>query len=342
VKEVKDPTRLTRRSLLAAMSVAPAGRLLHGQQAPEATFSTGVNVVNVYATVRDRKGEVVRNLTKDDFLLSEDGRDQVIRYFSQESNLPLTIGLVIDTSGSTQRVLPDEQAASFRFLDQVMRQDKDSAFVMHFDFETELLQDITSSHKLLERALNQLESPNLLRRGGGPWNFPGGRGGRRGGRRGGGTVLYDAVFLAADELMKKQPGRKALILLSDGQDQGSRLSLSQAVEAAQRADTLVYSILFEDPDMVNMGLGRMGGGPDGRQVLDRISRETGGRFFEVTRRMPIDKVFAAIEEDLRNQYSLGYTPQGTGHREGYHRIRLTTRQKGLTVQTREGYYSSSS
>jgi len=138
--------------------------------------------------------------------------------------------------------------------------------------------------------------------------------------------------------MKKQTGRKALILLSDGQDAGSRLSLNQAVESAQRADTLVYSILFEDPDMVGMGRGNRG--PGGKEVLERISRETGGRFFEVTRRMPIDKVFAAVEEDLRNQYSLGYTPTGTATREGYHKIRLTTRQRGLTVQTREGYYSS--
>jgi len=214
---MKHSARLTRRSLLRALSLSPALRLLRGQQEP--TFSAGVKVVNVFAGVRDRKGQVVRNLTKNDFVLEEDGRTQTIRYFSQESNLPLTLGLLIDTSGSTQRVLPDEQHASFQFLNQVMRQDKDLAFVIHFDFETELLQDLTSSHKLLEQALDKLETPGLRRRGSGlPGGFPGGRGGGRRGGRGGGTVLYDAIFLAADELMKKQSGRKAFILLSDGMD----------------------------------------------------------------------------------------------------------------------------
>src|SRR5687767_10806542 len=330
--------------MLSAMAVAPLVHL-RGQQEP--TFSAGVKVVNVFATVRDRRGQVVRNLTKDDFLLDEDGRPQMIRYFSQESNLPLTIGLLIDTSGSTRNVLADERSASFRFLRQVMRQEKDLAFIIHFDFETELLQDLTSSQQLLEKALDALEPAGLQRRtNGGPWGYPGGRGrrgGRGGGRRitGGGTVLYDAVYLASVELMKKQSGRKALIVLSDGEDNGSKETLMNAVESAQRTDTLVYSILFEDPYTdLRLNRGRLGRGPDGRQVLDRISRETGGRLFEVSRRMPIEKVFAAIEEDLRNQYSLGYSPEGSDTAGGYRRIRVTTKQKGLIVQTREGYYPS--
>jgi VWFA-related protein len=253
-------------------------------------------------------------------------------------------------------MIPEERRASIRFFEQVLRPDKDFAFVIHFDFEVELLEDLTNSREKLEKALNQLDSPQLQRQrqGGG---YPGGqRGGR--GRGGGGTTLYDAVFLAGDELMKKQRGRKALILLSDGLDTGSKETLASAVESAQRADTLVYSILFEDPNGYgnNMGgfggprMGRrggMGGGrggypqmnrPDGKKILEQISRETGGRFFEVSHKWPINKVFEAIEEDLRNQYSLGYTSDQQGTDRGYRRIHLTTKQKGTVVQTREGYY----
>jgi VWFA-related protein len=370
---------LTRRSLLSALSLLPAARILRGQatqdQAPP-NFSTDVKVVNLFATVRDKKGEIVRDLTKSDFLLDEDGRPQTIRYFSQESDLPLTLGLLIDTSGSTRRVLPDERTASYKFVEQVLREDKDHAFLIHFDFQVELLQDLTNSRAKLERALNDMGTASLQQRSGGGYpgggggypggggGYPGGGGGYPGGgypgggypggrrgpgggqrRRGGGTDLYDAIFLASDELMRKQKGRKALILMSDGADTGSRETLENAVEAAQRADTLVYSILFQDPDLGSMGgfgrMGRMGrfpvDQPDGRKVMQQISRETGGRFFEVSHKLPINGVFSEIEEDLRNQYSIGYTPDGSAS-SGYRHIHLTTTQKGYVVQTREGYY----
>ena len=344
---------LSRRSLLSAFALLPAARLLRGQQA-NTTFSADVKVVNLLATVRDKQGQIVRDLTKDDFLLDEDGHPQTISYFSRETDLPLTLGLLVDTSGSERREIPDERRASIRFLEQVMRPDKDQAFVIHFDFEVELLEDLTNSREKLEKALNQLDTPQLQRQQQG-----GQRGGRGRGGRGGGTDLYDAVFLAGDELMRKQKGRKAVILLSDGVDTGSKETLGSAVEAAQRADTLVYSILFEDPNGYgnsNMGgfggprMGRrggMGGGrggypqmnrPDGKKILEQISRETGGRFFEVSRKWPIDKVFEAIEEDLRSQYNLGYTSDQAATDRGYRRIHLTTKQKGDVVQTREGYY----
>jgi VWFA-related protein len=362
----------------------PAARLLHAQQdtgkqdAP--TFSTGVKVVNVFANVRDKKGEIVKGLTKDDFVLEEDGVAQTIRYFSQETDLPLTLGLLVDTSGSQRRLIDEERAASYRFFEQVLREEKDVAFVIHFDFEVELLQDITSSRKLLEQALEDLSAPSQLRRnrqpGGNPGGgypgggypgggYPGGGypgGGRRypgggggypggGGRMGGGTDLYDAVMLASDELLKKQPGRKAIILLTDGVDTGSKVPLSTAIEAAQRANTLVYGILFEDPEMYGGGVsfGGMGRGrrplpttmghANGKKVLDQISRETGGRMFQVSKKEPLTQVYNEIEQDLRHQYSLGYTPDTSSNaRGGYRKIHLTTKQKGLIVQTREGYY----
>ena len=355
----------------------PAGAQEGGRDQDPAKFSSGVKVVNLFANVRNKKGEIVRDLTKNDFFLEEDGRAQAIGYFSQESNLPLTLGLLVDTSGSQRRLIGEERDASYRFFGQVLRPEKDLAYVIHFDFEVELLQDITGQRKLLEQALEQLEAPQQQQRqgrqqqgrqqgryptGGG---YPGGGGNPTGGgqgQRGGGTLLYDAVLLGSEEIMRRQSGRKAMILLTDGVDQGSKVSLYAAIEAAQRSDTLVYSILFEDPDAyggrgpaVNLGgMGRrggmgggrppMGGGnmshANGKKVLEQLSRETGGRFFQVSKKYPLDKVYADIEDDLRHQYSIGYTPERTDAERNYHRIHLTTRDKNLIVQTREGYYST--
>jgi VWFA-related protein len=362
---------LSRRTVLAALGILPAAGLLRGQEPKQEapTFSTGVKVVNLFANVRNKKGEIVKDLTKDDFVLDEDGVPQKIKYFAQESNLPLTLGLLVDTSGSQRRLIDEERSASYRFFEQVLREDKDVAFVIHFDFDVELLQDITSSRKLLEKALEGLEVPQQLRRnrqtgtypgGGGSTggiSFPGGggrgRGGRGGGRgqgggggrSGGGTDLYDAIMLASDELMRKQSGRKAIILLTDGVDTGSKVSLTTAIEAAQRADTLVYGILFEDQEMYSgggFGGGRRipmpGMGVNGKKILDQISRETGGRMFQVTKKEPLSKVYEQIEDDLRHQYSLGYSPERTDTDTNFRRIHLTTKQKGLIVQAREGYY----
>src|SRR5580700_9358527 len=202
-----------------------------------------VKTVSVLATVRDKHGKIVSNLTKDDFQLDEDGRPQTINYFAHESDLPLRLGLLIDTSLSQRRVLDQERSASYSFLDKLLRQDKDSAFVIHFDREVELLQDFTPSRPQLQAALQKLSTPQLDGGGGsssGGGNGGGGGGGRGRGSRGGGTLLYDAVFLASDELMSKQQGRKALIVLSDGVDHGSKETLAEAIATAQRADTIIY------------------------------------------------------------------------------------------------------
>jgi VWFA-related protein len=321
---------------------------LHSQQEP--TISVDVKVVNVLASVHDKHGAVVRYLNKDDFVLEEDGHPQDIRYFTHESDLPLTLGLLVDTSLSQRRVLDQERSASYRFLDQMLRESKDTAFVIHFDFEVELLQDLTSSRQKLEAALGLLQPPDLTR------VTSGGQPGQRRRFGGGGTLLYDAVYLAADELMKKQQGRKALIILSDGVDTGSRLSLATAIEAAQRADTIVYSILFKDDEAYGHrggfsfpgggGMGRHGRGqrfpqqslPDGKKTLEQISKHTGARLFEVSKKQPIEEIYRQIQEELRSQYSLGYTPDKATSRIGYHKIHLATKQKDLSVQAREGYY----
>ncbi len=327
---------VSRRSLLSALSLFPALRVLRGRQ--NATFSAGVKVVNLFATVRDKQGQVIRDLTKDDFALQEDRRPQIIRYFSRESDLPLTLGLLVDVSGSQRRLIPDERSASFQFFDQVLREDLDRAFVIQFQGQVELLHDLTSSRDDLQRALRLLDSPDPRQGYGGQrGQYPGGGRGRVGMR--GGTALYDAVLLASDELMKKQDGRKALVILTDGVDTASMVTLEEGVEAAQRADTLVYSVLFEDPEAYGGGFGGFGG-VDGRGVLDDISHQTGGRLLSVSRKRTLEQVFESIQEELRSMYSLGYTPDRTGANSAYHKIRLTTKEKGLVVQTRDGYYAS--
>lgn len=403
VRKCKGTAGRVAKLLIGATCLFATGPALQSQQDP--VFSTDVKVVNVLATVRNKQGQIMRNLTKDDFLLEENGHPQTIRYFSQEYDLPLTIGLVVDTSPSQARLLEEERSASYRFLDQVLREDKDLAFVIHFDQEVELLQDLTPSRRELSSALDALHvkqppygygggSPGggggRPGSGGGGWpgggggwpggggGWPGGGGGwpgrfpmpgpggtpgpvpgprgRGGNLGGGGTAFYDAVYLASDELMRKQTGRKALIFLTDGVDNASRTNLERAIESAQRSDTLVYTILYADPEAYrnpggygrHVGGGMGGGWPDtsdaemqlmeGRRVLARIAKETGARMFEVSKNEPIGRVYSSIEEELRNQYNLGYTPDVEGEGNGYHRIRLATRQKDLIVRSREGYY----
>jgi VWFA-related protein len=385
-----------KRVLCAAAGLFLSSGLLIGQQPtatpnpaeskqPPSTLSVSVKVVNVPATVRDKHGKIVSDLGKDDFILEEDGRPQTIHYFAHDTDLPLTLGLLVDTSMSQRRVLEDERHASYTFLNDMLKQSKDVAFIIHFDHEVELLQDLTSSREKLESALQAMQTPqfsNTSQQSGGQsgnsgnnggangngnpnggGNYPqGGRGGRgRGGRgfNGGGTLLYDAAYLASDELMKKQQGRKALIVLSDGVDRGSKVGLETAIETAQKSDTVVYSILFKDEEEnynrpsyggrggYGGGMGRRGGGqrypqesrPDGKKILERISKETGGRLFEVSKKEPIDKIYEAIAEDLRNQYNLGYTPDQPSAEGSFHKIMLKTKKKDLTVQARDGYYA---
>jgi VWFA-related protein len=364
----------SKRGLLWLAGLAACTVLLAAQQ--PSTYSVEVKVVNVLTTVRDKHGKIINNLSQDDFVLDEDGRQQSIKYFSRETDLPLTLGLLVDTSLSQRRVLDQERSASGSFVDKVLREDKDKAFLIHFDREVELLQDLTSSRQKLQDGLRllQMSAPDQDRSSGGSSGGGGGsgggypNGGRGSGRGGyshhGGTLLYDSVYLASDELMQKQHGRKAVIVLTDGVDHGSKVSLDRAIESAQRADTVVYSILFADKDAYgnNGGFGNgggMGGGPyggrrgggyppprqpqqdhpDGKKVLERLSRETGGRMFEVSKKQTVDQIYQQIQDELRNQYNLGYTPDRAGDGSEYHKIHVVTKQKDLVVQARDGYYS---
>jgi VWFA-related protein len=341
----------------------------HADQ-PTSTVSVNVKVVNVLASVRDKHGKILPNLNKDDFTLDEDAHPVTIQYFSREIDLPLTLGLLVDTSMSQRSVIDEEKIASKTFLEQVLR-DKDSGFLLHFDREVELLQDLTSSREKLKSAVESLQTRSRYDHDDpSGQNSPDSRGddSQRGGRRGGGmrrggTQLYDAIYLASDELMKKQQGRKAVVVLSDGVDRGSKETIEDAIEAAQRSDTIVYAVFFKGEEAFRdhggfgyprMGGGGMGGGgpmgghrggnrepeeqrADGKKILERISRETGGRMFEISKKQPINQIYSNIEEELRNQYSIGFTP-GKADSSGYHKIALKTKQKDTEVQTRDGFY----
>jgi len=386
--------------LLASVLVTPC---LLAQQKPSApdqspastapTIAVDARLVNLPVVVRDKKGALVQNLTKDDFVLQVDDKPQTIRYFDKDTNLPLTLGLLVDTSLSQRQVIDEERAASSTFLDQMLTTPKDKAFIMQFAAETELLQDLTSSRPLLQAALKEIDTPSRDSGSSDDGSAP------RRPRGGGGTVLYDALFLASDELMSKQTGRKAIIILSDGGDRGSRENLVKSIEAAQRADTIIYAIYFkgEQPHQDNPQRGRGGypggggggypgggypgggypgggypgggypgggypgggypgggypgggngggnrpngaGHIDGKKNLERMAQETGGRFFEVKKNQDVAQIYNEIAEELRAQYRLGYTPSQDAASSGYHRIELTLRQKGLLIQTRDGYYT---
>jgi VWFA-related protein len=303
---------LSRRTLLLAALPCAAARA-----AQQATFSTSVDLVTLLATVRNRDGGIVDDLNQDDFELEEDGRPQTIRYFSRESNLPLTLGLLVDTSRSQLHVLEPERKASYAFLDSMLREG-DQAFVAKFDLDVEVLQSLTASRESLAAALDQLRIPGRIS-----------------------TLLFDAIHQTSDDPMKRQKGRKAFILLSDGFDYGSKTTLPAAIEYAQRADTLIYSIWFHEKAEPYRPL-RAGVQAilqtKGKSAMQRLSLETGGRFFEVSKDRSIESIYSQIEEELRNQYSFGYTSDHHGDDKLYRKIKLTTKRPGLIVQTRAGYY----
>ena len=293
-----------------------AGTLL----AQDSTFSTDVNVVTLLATVRDSDGRIVKDLTREDFTLSEDGVPQAIRYFSRESNLPLTVGLLIDTSRSQINVMEPERNASYEFLDQVLRPEKDQAFVAHFDTRVEVVQGFTSSRQQLRAALDQLEVPVEVA-----------------------TLLYEAIRQTAETMMRPRAGRKAFILLSDGVSFRDKTSIGTAIEYAQRADTILYSILFaEHPQAYRPARAAIHAmvSRHGRNAMQRLARETGGAYFEISAGQTIEDAYAQIEDALRNQYSLGYTPALSDKSAGYRKIKLTVSRPGLVVQTRDGYYAN--
>jgi VWFA-related protein len=292
------------------------------------TLKVRVNVVQLFFNVKDKKGALIPNLTKDDFELSEDGKPQTIKYFTAESNLPLTLGILIDSSGSQARVLEMEKQVGGAFLSDILR-DKDEAFVIAFDVNVDLLQDFTNDVRRLKAALNKAK----INTGGSSTGIPGLGGGPVPTSNPRGTLLYDAVYLAAHDELAHEVGRKAMILLTDGEDQGSQLRIKDAIEAAQKSDSICYVLLIADRGFYG------GFGYSGDSEMKKLANETGGRVIEVGNRMEkLKDAFEQIAHELRSQYNVGYTPTNTAQDGSFRKIELRAKQ-GYKIQTRSGYYA---
>src|SRR5713226_3841477 len=312
-----------------------AGNQTPGNQSGEqdqsmGTLKVNVNVVQLFFNVKDKHGALIPNLTKDDFQILEDGKSQTIKYFSAESNLPLTLGILIDSSGSQQRVLEMEKEVGGSFLGQILR-DKDEAFVISFDVDANLLQDFTSNVHMLRTALNsaRINAPpsscgGLPGAGGGPLpcsSTPKG------------TVLYDAVYVASHDELAKEVGRKAMILLTDGEDQGSQLKITEAIEAAQKADSICYVLMIADRGFYGFG------GYSGDREMKKLAGETGGRVIEVGNKLDkLKEAFDQIAKELRSQYNVGYTPSNTALDGTFRKVEIHSK-KDYKIQSRTGYYA---
>jgi VWFA-related protein len=301
------------------------------QGGPTTTLKVNVNVVQLFFNVKDKRGALIPNLTKEDFQVFEDGKPEAIKYFTPESNLPLTLGILIDSSGSQSNVLEMEKQVGGAFLSQILT-DKDLAFVIDFNVNADLLQDFTSSVHLLKAALNSAR----INTGGGGGVIPGMGGGPipTGPTGPKGTVLYDAIYLASHDELAQQVGRKAMIILTDGEDQGSQLKIRDAIEAAQKSDSIVYVLLCADRGFYGFG------GYSGEGEMRKLSQETGGRVIDVGNKQ--DKLKAAFDQiasELRSQYNIGYTPSNTAKDGGFRKVEIRPKTKDYKIQARSGYYA---
>jgi VWFA-related protein len=277
-----------------------------------------VSLVNLFVTVRDKHKAIVTGLKQDDFQVFEDGQPQEITNFSAESNLPITLGILIDTSGSETYMLSAEQEAASRFLGRVLRKG-DLAMVMSFDTDVDLLADFTEDRSRLDRAIRraQINSPGsgaIIAQG--PLPTSGG----------GGTDFYDAVYLAAHDKLSDEAGRKAIVVLTDAEDTGSKMRLQDAIEAAQRTDTVVHILLVAAD-----------GGDQG--VARKLTDETGGRMIVVRNEKNLEQAFDEISEELRSQYTIGYSPTNKSHDGSYRKIKVDMKNKEYAGLTRRGYYA---
>jgi VWFA-related protein len=304
----------------AAVLVVPGWPQEPTQQAP--VIRTQVSLVNLFVTARDKNKRIVTDLKQEDFKAFEDGQPQQIAFFSKEVTLPITLALLLDTSGSEQYMLPSIQDAGARFLDRVLRKG-DEALVMSFDSDVDLLADFTEDRHQLDRGIRQarINIPSGGTIGGNP--------GPVGSRQITGTALYDAVYLACNEKLNTEAGRKAIVIVTDAQDEGSKMRIEEAIEAAQRTDTVIHILLVADP--------HFGGGNSG--AAHKMTDDTGGRTIVVNSEKHLAEAFDQISEELRMQYTLGYYPTNTTHDGKFRKIKVETANHDLKVLARKGYYA---
>ena len=312
----------------AGQQPAAAGQKSEDSQEPTETLKVNVNVVQLFFNVKDKHGALIPNLTKTDFDVAEDSKPQTIKYFTAESNLPLTLGIMIDASGSQRNVIDMEKEVGGAFLRQVLT-DKDEAYVISFDISVDLLQDFTRDVHRLQAALNKAKVNVDYSSGG----IPGMGGGPVPQHNSPGTLLYDAVYLSAHDMLSKEVGRKAMVLLTDGQDEGSRLKIQDAIEAAQKADSIVYVLLCADRGFYG------GFGYSGESDMRKLTESTGGRVINVGNKFDkLKEAFDQIAAELRSQYNIGYTPTNTKLDGGYRKLEIKNKQ-GYKIQARAGYYA---
>jgi len=303
----------------------PASQDAGPEQSPVTTLRVATRVVAISAVVTSKDGQPQNGLSKDDFVLKQDGREAPIRYFSRGSELPLSIALLVDTSGSQRTFIGDESLASDIFFETMLGRKEDRAMLVQFDTRVQQLRSMTSSADALHLGLLSLSSN---------------------GATAGGTLLNDAVWAVAKSVLAKETGRKAIVILSDGGDNGSRHSLAEAIEQAQRADVQIYSILYSTwqpgaPVPLGGGLGGLhpAGQDPGLATLRQLSENTGGRVFRVSPRLGLREIYKEIGQDLRLQYELGYTPPPDVQPNSYHKLDLKAKDKKLAVQARRGFFA---
>jgi Ca-activated chloride channel homolog len=313
--------------LLAACALsAVVSQSLSSQNAPNAprtdnqlpprmsdqTYRVSVDLVNVLCSVFDRDtNSFVTSLTREDFAIYEDGKKQEIKNFAKETNLPLTIAMLIDTSDSVAPKLKFEQLAAVSFLQNVLREKDDRALLVEFDTGVTLLQDFTGDPNKLTKEIMKLKAA-------------------------GGTALYDAIYMTCDEKMIRETGRKAIVILSDGDDESSNATIQQAMEMALRAETTVFVI-----SITKGGFFGVEGSPEGDTAMREIAKETGGRVFFPFKLDELEESFRLINQELRSQYSLGYYSTNSARDGTYRRIDVKISEKNLRPSHRKGYYAPS-
>jgi VWFA-related protein len=315
--------------LLIVLAVCTAAAQQPSAPQEQKPLKISVEMVHLFVTVRGKHGNIVSDLNKSNFKVYEDGKEQQVAYFTREMDLPLTLGMLIDTSGSQDRLLGAEQEAAKEFLQQILTP-KDLAMVITFDLDVNLLADFTETRGILDRAIDRAQinapsNPSMIAQG----PFPSSS-------RPNGTHFYDAVYLACHDKLAGQAGRKAVIVLTDAQDYGSMESLQQAIDSAQRSDTVVHVLLVSNPWQYLYA-----GGYSGEGVAKKLAEQTGGRLIRVTNGKELDKAFKELAQELRSQYVIGYYPTNAARDGSFRKIKVETTPEKDRVLTRAGYYAPS-